>query len=69
MSIPTELICHARPMTDEEIDRGLDRARTASTRTVLIRNWRCQLLSGFMPSSAQLSSRPRRFLDISITTT
>ena len=30
MSIPTELICHARPMTDEEIDRGLGRARTAS---------------------------------------
>ena len=30
MSIPTELISHARPMTDEEIDRGLERARAAS---------------------------------------
>lgn len=30
MSIPTELISHARPMTDEEIDRGVKRARAAS---------------------------------------
>lgn len=30
MSIPTELMSHARPMTDEEIDRGLQRARAAS---------------------------------------
>lgn len=38
MSIPTELISHARPMTDEEIDRGLERARAAS------------YLAGYLPS-------------------
>lgn len=38
MSIPTELISQARPMTDEEIDRGLERARAAS------------YLAGYLPS-------------------
>ena len=51
MSIPTELISQARPMTDEEIDRGLERARAAS------------YLAGYLPSEdPQLEDLMRRKL-------
>lgn len=48
---PTELISQARPMTDEEIDRGLERARAAS------------YLAGYLPSEdPQLEDLMRRKL-------